>query len=65
MQLAISNIDTTEDVATLVAAYDHKGQEISSFFSIEDIYENIVTKEYTTVIEQDGDYILDAKASSI
>ena len=65
VQLAISNIDTTEDAATFVAAYDHKGQEIPSFFSIEDIYKNIVTKEYTTVIEQDGDYILDAKVSSI
>ena len=36
VQLAISNIDTTEDAAGLVGAYDREGQVIWDFFAVED-----------------------------
>ena len=39
VQLAISHIDTTEDAAVLVAAYDRKGQVIWDFFETEYIFE--------------------------
>ena len=36
VQLAVSNINTTENAAVLVAAYDREGQEIGVFFAVED-----------------------------
>ena len=36
VQLAVSNINTTENAAVLVAAYDREGQEIVAFFAVED-----------------------------
>ena len=39
VQLAISNIDTTEDAAVLVASYDREGQVIWDFFETEYIFE--------------------------
>ena len=39
VQLAVSNINTTENAAILVVAYDREGQEISAFFATEDTFE--------------------------
>ena len=39
MQLEIRNIDTAEDAATVVTAYDQEGQAIPGFFEIEGTFE--------------------------
>ena len=39
VQLAIRNIDTAEDAATVVTAYDQEGQAIPGFFEIEGTFE--------------------------
>ena len=58
VQLAVSNINTTENAAVLVAAYDREGQEILSFFATEDISEGTTTLISTFEIPPLGTRIL-------
>ena len=47
VQLAVSNINTTENAAVLVAAYDREGQVIQVFFAVED------PKDTFTLVDDD------------
>ena len=58
VQLAVSNINTTENAAVFVAAYDREGQEILSFFATEDISEGTTTLISTFEIPPLGTRIL-------
>ena len=58
VQLAVSNINTTENAAVLVAAYDREGQEIVSFFATEDISERTTTLISTFEIPPLGTRVL-------